>query len=115
MIGNLGFTEILLILALALIVVGPKKLPGIAHSIGKALGEFRRATKDFKDTLEAEVDLSDKHPAKLKESDSETRWPEEQTDEFLAEDAGGIKEDWESAETQEEPSKDTGKEADHAG
>ncbi|MGM0642639.1 MAG: twin-arginine translocase TatA/TatE family subunit, partial [Thermodesulfobacteriota bacterium] len=41
---GLGMPEILLILALALIVIGPKRLPDLAKTLGKAMGEFKRAT-----------------------------------------------------------------------
>jgi TatA/E family protein of Tat protein translocase len=45
----------MLIFLVALIVFGPRKLPDIGRTIGKALGEFRRATNDLKSTLEEEV------------------------------------------------------------
>lgn len=45
----------MLIFMVALLVFGPRKLPDIGRSIGKALGEFRRATTDLKSTLEDEV------------------------------------------------------------
>lgn len=53
--GNLGFGELLMIFAVALVIFGPRKLPEIGRTIGKALGEFRRATNDLKNTLEEEV------------------------------------------------------------
>ncbi len=56
---GIGMPELLLILAIALIVIGPKKLPDLAKSLGRALGEFKRATSDLKETLEIETDLSD--------------------------------------------------------
>ncbi|HUP45270.1 MAG TPA: twin-arginine translocase TatA/TatE family subunit [Thermoanaerobaculia bacterium] len=56
---NLGVPEILLILAVALIVFGPRKLPEIGKTLGKALGEFRRATDDLKNTIEREVRLEE--------------------------------------------------------
>ena len=46
---GIGMPELLLILALALIVLGPKKLPELAKTLGKGLAEFRRATDDLKD------------------------------------------------------------------
>ncbi len=49
---GMGVPEILLILAIALIVIGPKKLPELAKSLGRAMGEFKRATNDFKESLE---------------------------------------------------------------
>lgn len=52
---GMGMPEILLILALALIVIGPKKLPDLARSLGKAFGEFKTASKDFKEALNAET------------------------------------------------------------
>ncbi|HUP49407.1 MAG TPA: Sec-independent protein translocase protein TatB [Thermoanaerobaculia bacterium] len=56
---NLGIPELLLILAVALIVFGPRKLPEIGRTLGKALGEFRRATDDLKSTIEREVRLEE--------------------------------------------------------
>ncbi len=55
MFGSLGLPEIILIFFVALIVFGPKKLPEIGRTIGKALGEFKKATDDFKSTIEREV------------------------------------------------------------
>ena len=59
MFGSLGVPELLLILAVALIVFGPRKLPEIGRTIGKALGEFRKATDDLKSTLEREVRMEE--------------------------------------------------------
>lgn len=55
MFGSLGFPEMILIFIIALIVFGPKRLPDIGRTIGKALGEFKKATDDFKSTIEREV------------------------------------------------------------
>lgn len=56
---GIGMPEMLLICAIALIVIGPKKLPGLAKSLGRAFGEFKRATSDLKESLEIDTDLSD--------------------------------------------------------
>ena len=56
---GIGMPELLLILALALIVLGPKKLPELAKALGKGLAEFRRATDEIKDEfrqMEHEID-----------------------------------------------------------
>ena len=48
---GIGMPELLVILVVALIIIGPKKLPDIAKALGKGLSEFRRATDDVKETL----------------------------------------------------------------
>src|SRR2546430_776881 len=54
---NLGPSEILLILVIALIVFGPRKLPELGKSLGHAMAQFRRASDDFKRSWEQEVEL----------------------------------------------------------
>ncbi len=56
---GIGMPEMLLILAIALIVIGPKKLPDLAKSIGRAFGEFKRATAELKDSIDIDDDLKD--------------------------------------------------------
>ena len=56
---GIGMPEMILILAVALIVIGPKKLPDLAKSLGRALGEFKRATTDLKDSIESETQIGD--------------------------------------------------------
>ena len=52
---GIGSTELLVILVVALIVLGPKSLASISRTLGKAMGEFRRVSTDFQRTLNAEV------------------------------------------------------------
>jgi TatA/E family protein of Tat protein translocase len=52
---GLSFWEIAIILVIALVVLGPSKLPELAKSLGKGIREFRRATEDFKSTVEDEM------------------------------------------------------------
>lgn len=56
MFGPLGGPELVLILVLALIVFGPRRLPEIGKSMGKLLSEFRKASHDFQRTIEDEVE-----------------------------------------------------------
>ena len=49
---GMGMPEIILILAIALIVIGPKKLPDLAKSLGRAIGEFKNATREFKEAID---------------------------------------------------------------
>jgi TatA/E family protein of Tat protein translocase len=58
--GNLGWPEILIILGIALIIFGPRKLPELGKSLGQSLAQFRRASEDFKRTWEDEVEM-EKH------------------------------------------------------
>lgn len=60
MFGTLGGPEIFLILVIALIVFGPRKLPEIGKGIGRTLAEFRRASNDFKRTIEDEVEAENR-------------------------------------------------------
>jgi TatA/E family protein of Tat protein translocase len=55
--GGLGMPEIMIILVIALIVFGPRKLPELGKSLGRAMGQFRRASEDFKRTWEQEVEI----------------------------------------------------------
>ena len=56
---GIGMPEMLVILALALIIIGPKKLPDLAKSLGRAMREFKKATSEFKETIQLESELSD--------------------------------------------------------
>jgi sec-independent protein translocase protein TatB len=55
---GIGMPEMILILAVALIVIGPKKLPDLAKSLGRAFGEFKKATSDLKESLDIDTDFS---------------------------------------------------------
>ena len=62
--GNLGMPELILIMVLALLLFGPTKLPEIGKQVGKALGEFRRASNDLKRTIEDEMDKATREEPK---------------------------------------------------
>ncbi|MCK5540130.1 MAG: twin-arginine translocase TatA/TatE family subunit [Deltaproteobacteria bacterium] len=53
---GLGLTEIIIILVVALLVVGPKKLPELAKTLGRGLGEFRRTADEFKESIYKDED-----------------------------------------------------------
>jgi TatA/E family protein of Tat protein translocase len=56
---GIGMPEMLLILAIALIVIGPKKLPDLAKSLGRAMREFKKATNEFKETMHIDSELAE--------------------------------------------------------
>ncbi len=71
---GIGIPELVIIIIVALLVVGPSKLPELARSMGKALGEFRRLADDVKETIEQEMA---KEPEKEEETQKEAKIEEE--------------------------------------
>ncbi len=63
---GIGMTEMILIVAIALIVLGPKKLPELAKSLGRGFAEFKRATNELKTTFEMEMKADELKAAKDK-------------------------------------------------
>jgi len=56
---GIGMPELLLLLAIALIVVGPKKLPELAKALGRGFAEFKKATNDLKESLDTSTDFTE--------------------------------------------------------
>ncbi|NVN91439.1 MAG: twin-arginine translocase TatA/TatE family subunit [Desulfuromonadales bacterium] len=56
---GIGVPELLVILTLALIVIGPQQLPQIARSLGKAFAELKRTTEEFKQNLTVNVEMGE--------------------------------------------------------
>jgi TatA/E family protein of Tat protein translocase len=76
---GIGMPELLLILAVALIVLGPKKLPDLARALGKGMAEFRRATDELRDEfrqLERDVEEPPSRPASAPEAQAEETPPD---------------------------------------
>ena len=64
---GIGMPELLVILVVALVVLGPNRLPELARTLGKAMAEFRRQTADLMDEFQIQTMLEDdppKRPAK---------------------------------------------------
>lgn len=59
MLGSIGMGELLIIFVIALIVFGPRKLPELGRTLGKSLGEFKRASNDLRNTLEEEIHVEE--------------------------------------------------------
>jgi sec-independent protein translocase protein TatA len=59
MFGNIGPTELIVILVIALLVFGPKKLPEIGRSIGKAVREFKKTSEEIRGRIEDEIAASE--------------------------------------------------------
>jgi TatA/E family protein of Tat protein translocase len=54
---GIGMPELIIIMVIALIVIGPKKLPDLARAMGKGMAEFKKATQELKESLDVEEDL----------------------------------------------------------
>jgi sec-independent protein translocase protein TatA len=67
---GIGMPELIIIMVIALIVIGPQKLPDLARSLGKGLAEFKKATEDFKHSIDTETRSAEEkeHLAKLAEA-----------------------------------------------
>ena len=67
---GIGMPELMIIMVIALIVIGPAKLPELAKSLGKGLAEFKKATDDFKHSIDTETRSAEEkeHLAKLAEA-----------------------------------------------
>ena len=59
---DIGFQELVLILVIALLVFGPKNLPQLGRSMGRAMREFRRASDEFRSTIETNLQMNDLDP-----------------------------------------------------
>jgi sec-independent protein translocase protein TatA len=53
--GPIGFPELIIIFVVALIIFGPRKLPELGRSLGKSIGEFKRASNELRNTLDDEI------------------------------------------------------------
>jgi sec-independent protein translocase protein TatA len=63
MFGSIGMPELIIIFMIALIIFGPRKLPELGRSLGKSLGEFKRASNELRNTLDEEIRLEEQRAA----------------------------------------------------
>ena len=59
MFGSIGMPELIIIMILALIIFGPRKLPELGKSLGRSLNEFKKASTDLQNTLEQEIKIEE--------------------------------------------------------
>jgi len=87
--GSIGMTELIVIMVVALIVIGPKRLPELARTLGKALGDFKRATSDFQNSFSMEDDYDlDVLDEEAKEKEKKAGAEESDEDEEEEEEGG---------------------------
>lgn len=68
MFGSIGMPELIIILVIALIIFGPRKLPELGKSLGRSLNEFKKASQDLQNTLEQEIKIEEE-----KEKEAQSR------------------------------------------
>ena len=66
MFGSIGMPELIIILVIALIIFGPRKLPELGKSLGRSLNEFKKALNDLQNTLEQEIKIEEQKEAAAK-------------------------------------------------
>ena len=59
MFGSIGMPELIIILVIALIIFGPRKLPELGKSLGKSINEFKKASTELQNTLEQEIKIEE--------------------------------------------------------
>jgi TatA/E family protein of Tat protein translocase len=69
---NIGMPELVIILVIALIIFGPRKLPELGRSLGKSIGEFKKASNELRHTLDEEIRMEDQKDQRAK-TDAEQR------------------------------------------
>ena len=63
MFGSIGMPELIIILVIALIIFGPRKLPELGRSLGRSLKEFKRASNELQNTLDEEIRIEEERSA----------------------------------------------------
>ncbi len=76
MFGSIGLPELLLIFVIALLLFGPRKLPEIGKTLGKAMNEFKRASNDLQRSLEEEIAVDELKQTKREVENAATVSPQ---------------------------------------
>ena len=81
MFGSIGMPELIIILVIALIIFGPRKLPELGKSLGRSLNEFKKASTDLQNTLEQEIKIEEQKEAadKFKVDENKFKAPNTET------------------------------------
>jgi sec-independent protein translocase protein TatA len=74
MFGSIGMPELIIILVIALIIFGPRKLPELGKSLGRSINEFKRASADLQNTLEQEIKLEEQKEQKPAKDADQSRF-----------------------------------------
>ena len=90
MFGSIGMPELIIILVIALIIFGPRKLPELGKSLGRSLNEFKKASNDLQNTLEQEIKIEEQKEsaakAKAEETTASSAFPKDDDQKFPKDD-----------------------------
>jgi sec-independent protein translocase protein TatA len=75
MFGPIGMPELIVIMVIALIIFGPRKLPELGRSLGRSLNEFKRASNELKHTLDEEIRVEEQKTAEQQKAPEPPRSP----------------------------------------
>ena len=89
MFGPIGMPELIVIMVIALIIFGPRKLPELGRSLGRSLNEFKRASNELKHTLDEEIRVEEQRSTE-RQTPPETVRPASATVEHVEHDEAGI-------------------------
>jgi sec-independent protein translocase protein TatA len=70
MLGPIGMPELIVIMVIALIIFGPRKLPELGRSLGRSLNEFKRASNELKHTLDEEIRVEEQRTAEQQRTEA---------------------------------------------
>lgn len=73
MFGPIGMPELIVIMVIALIIFGPRKLPELGRSLGRSLNEFKRASNELKHTLDEEIRVDEQRAADQRAAETQAR------------------------------------------
>ena len=83
MLGSIGMPELIIILTIALIIFGPRKLPELGRSLGKSLGEFKRASNELRNTLDEEIRIEEQRSSERAATERARTAPVEAADQTV--------------------------------
>jgi sec-independent protein translocase protein TatA len=76
MFGPIGMPELIIIMVIALIVFGPRKLPELGRSLGRSIGEFKRASNELRSTLDEEIRVEEQRNAERQRTAEKAATPQ---------------------------------------